>query len=186
MSVRTRFTASSAAVALLVAGVTAGFASTANAAEDESTPPAVTTSEVTETPTPTSEEAPAAVASMTITPDSLSTVDWQNPEMGILIEAQGFTPGENVVITATYLGDNFDVTTTTADDLGAIALRIWLEGASEPGTVTVQAVGETSGVTVSASATVTGDVIPPTTVVPDEVGAVDAPSAKTGLPVVSG
>ncbi|KQQ65365.1 hypothetical protein [Microbacterium sp. Leaf320] len=190
MITRGRF-ARTALTALVATGLVAGAAGTAHA--EEAVPPAVVTEETVETPDTGAAEA-AAEATMTITPGSLTTGDWQNPDKGIFVEASGFTPGETVQVTAEYAGVTYQVEASEADEDGWILFQLWLEsGASVAGTVTVTAVGDVSGVTVTGSATITADpatpATPPAPVVPGATaaaGAAAAPVAPTNLPIVSG
>lgn len=119
--------------------------------------------------------------------DTITTAQLINENSGINVLASGFEPGENVRVTATYLGDtSFDVI-LVADKAGSVRVAIYLaSGTAEPGSVEFSFTGETSNHTESHSITVTGETIGGG--VPD-LGTTDpsGPAAAVpALPIVSG
>lgn len=121
---------------------------------------------------------------------TITTADLGNKEVGFDIVGGGYTPGEWVVITAVYNGTPVfgNIRVQAGPDGSIAAEHISITGALEAGSVTVTAVGETSGVSQSVTVSVTGETIV-TGGGNEGLGGSAAPAATaqaTRLPVVSG
>lgn len=119
----------------------------------------------------------------------ITTADLANKEVGFELTAGGYTPGETVTVSATMNGEALQGTfDEIAGPDGAIAVQIYMGGVVESGTLTITAVGKTSGLSQSVSLKVIGEtVVTEGTQTPTiGGGATAAASTSRSLPVVSG
>jgi hypothetical protein len=126
---------------------------------------------------------------------SLTTAQFMDPAIGLIVQASGFTPGETVAFSAVYNGTKLPAPTSiVADKYGSVAWQYVRTGGATAGSVVIDAVGAASnwsitvpitGPTIGGSAAPSGPSTPsgPTgSTTPGGTGQ----ATPRALPVVSG
>ncbi|MGO4535971.1 hypothetical protein [Leifsonia sp. 2MCAF36] len=117
---------------------------------------------------------------------SLTTAQFMDPALGLLVEASGFTPGEAVTFSAVYNGENLPAPASiVADKYGSIFWQYVRPNSAAAGSVVLDAAGATvhwRATVAITGATIGGSPAPAASADPEA----SKPATPRALPVVSG
>ncbi|MEY9852005.1 hypothetical protein ABH923_001683 [Leifsonia sp. EB41] len=120
---------------------------------------------------------------------SLTTADFMDPTVGLIVQASGFTPGETVAFSAVYNGTSLAAPSSmVADKYGSVSWQYVRTGVTAAGSVALSASGATahwSATVAITGATIGGSTAPAAPAAPSDPPAPVQATPST-LPVVSG